>query len=149
MKERRWGRIVNVSSQAAYTGLANHAHYAAAKSGMAGLNFSRAKELSPHGVTVNLVVPGRIKTDILADDLPIRQEEWLGQTPPAGSVASYVMGAALNVGGGLVMGWWQVLTIPLMATGGGRTFVVCATRSSRTTDNPLNVNGGVKNPHSR
>ncbi|MBA3793888.1 MAG: 3-oxoacyl-ACP reductase FabG [Rubrobacter sp.] len=120
MKERRWGRIVNVSSQAAYTGSANHAHYAAAKSGMAGLTFSLAKELGPHGVTANLVVPGRIKTDILADDLPTRQEEWLGQTPArrlgrpeevaaaiaflASESASYVMGAALNVGGGLVMG---------------------------------------------
>lgn len=120
MKERRWGRIVNVSSQAAYTGSANHAHYAAAKAGMAGLTFSLAKELGPHGVTANLVVPGRIETDILADDLPTRREEWLRQTPArrlgrpeevaaaiaflASEPASYVMGAALHVGGGLVMG---------------------------------------------
>ena len=120
MKEHRWGRIVNVSSQAAYTGSANHAHYAAAKAGMAGLTFSLAKELGPHGVTANLVVPGRIETDILADDLPKRREEWLGQTPArrlgrpeevaaaiaflASEPAGYVMGAALHVGGGLVMG---------------------------------------------
>ena len=120
MKERRWGRIVNVSSQAAYTGSANHAHYAAAKSGMMGLTFSLARELGPYGVTANLVVPGRIKTDILADDLPTRREEWLRQTPArrlgrpeevaaviaflASGSASYVMGAALHVGGGLVMG---------------------------------------------
>ncbi len=120
MKERRWGRIVNVSSQAAYTGSANHAHYAAAKSGMMGFTFSLARELGPHGVTANLVVPGRIKTDILADDLPTRGEEWLRQTPArrlgrpeevaaaiaflASESASYVMGAALHVGGGLVMG---------------------------------------------
>lgn len=120
MKERRWGRIVNVSSQAAYTGSANHAHYAAAKSGMTGLTFSLAKELGPHGVTANLVVPGRIETDIIADDLPTRREEWLGQTPArrlgrpeevaaaiaflTSESASYVMGAALHVGGGLVMG---------------------------------------------
>ena len=38
MKERRWGRIINVSSQAAFTGSNNHAHYAAAKSGLLGLN---------------------------------------------------------------------------------------------------------------
>jgi NAD(P)-dependent dehydrogenase (short-subunit alcohol dehydrogenase family) len=87
---------------------------------MAGLTFSLAKELGPHGVTANLVVPGRIETDILADDLPTRREEWLGQTPArrlgrpeevaaaiaflASEPASYVMGAALHVGGGLVMG---------------------------------------------
>jgi 3-oxoacyl-[acyl-carrier protein] reductase len=120
MKEHRWGRIVNVSSQAAYTGSANHAHYAAAKAGMAGLTFSLAKELGPHGVTANLVVPGRVETDILADDLPARREEWLRQTPArrlgrpeevaaaiaflASESSGYVMGAALHVGGGLVMG---------------------------------------------
>jgi len=45
MKTRRWGRIVNVSTQALYTGSKNHAHYAAAKAGLLGFSFSLAKEV--------------------------------------------------------------------------------------------------------
>lgn len=115
-----WGRIINISSQAAYTGSARHAHYAAAKAGLLGLTFTLAKELGPHGVTANVVVPGRIVTDMLSGQLPTRAEEWLGQTPLrrfgqpeevaaaiaflASDEASYITGAALQVGGGLVMG---------------------------------------------
>ena len=58
MKDRRWGRIINLSSQAAYTGSNHHAHYAAAKSGLLGLTFSLAKELGAYGITVNVVAPG-------------------------------------------------------------------------------------------
>jgi NAD(P)-dependent dehydrogenase (short-subunit alcohol dehydrogenase family) len=120
MIARGWGRIINVSSQAAYTGSANHAHYAAAKAGLAGLTFSLAKELGPAGITVNLVAPGRIETDMLAGQMAARAEEWLRQTPLrrfgqpeevaaaiaflASDGASYITGAALQVGGGLVMG---------------------------------------------
>lgn len=120
MQRRGWGRIINVSSQAAYTGSANHAHYAAAKAGLMGLTYSLAKELGPAGITVNVVVPGRIDTDMLADDLASRRDEWMRQTPMrrlgrpeevadaiaflASESASYITGAALHVGGGLVMG---------------------------------------------
>ena len=120
MRERGWGRIVNVSSQAAYAGSANHAHYAAAKAGLLGFSFSLAKELGPSGITVNVVMPGRIATDMLAGDLPARREEWLRQTPLgrlgtpdevaaaiaflASGDAGYITGAVLQVGGGLVMG---------------------------------------------
>src|SRR5208337_659703 len=55
MKERRWGRIINVSSQVAYTGSKNHAHYSAAKSGLLGFTFSLTKELGPCGITANVV----------------------------------------------------------------------------------------------
>lgn len=120
MRAGGWGRIVNVSSQAAYTGSANHAHYAAAKAGLLGLSFSLAKELGPSGITVNVVMPGRIATDMLAADLPARRAEWLSQTPLrrlgapeevaaaiaflASGAAGYITGAVLQVGGGLVMG---------------------------------------------
>ncbi len=120
MLARRWGRIINVSSQAAYTGSVRHAHYAAAKAGLLGFTFSLAKEVGPHNVTANVVVPGRIETDMLAEQLPARGAEWLRQTPLgrlgrpeevaaaiaflASEAASYITGAALHVGGGLVMG---------------------------------------------
>jgi NAD(P)-dependent dehydrogenase (short-subunit alcohol dehydrogenase family) len=120
MKERGWGRIINVSSQAALTGSSNHAHYAAAKSGLLGLTFSLAKELATSGITANVVVPGRIVTDLLLSRMPGREEEWMGQTPMrrfgrpeevAGPIAflasedaSYITGAVLNVSGGQLMG---------------------------------------------
>lgn len=119
MQQREWGRIINLSTQAVYTGSANHAHYAAAKSGLLGLTFSLAKEVGPYGITVNLVAPGRIRTDLLVPNLPRREEEWLRQTPMrrlgeaeevagpivflASEAARYVTGATLHVNGGLVM----------------------------------------------
>ncbi|MEO8392810.1 MAG: 3-oxoacyl-ACP reductase family protein [Chloroflexota bacterium] len=120
MRAQGWGRIVNVASQVIFTGSVNHAHYAAAKSGLLGLTFSLAKEVSASGVTVNLVSPGRIVTDMIIDKIAQREQEWLAQTPMrrlgqpeevasviaflASDAASYVTGANLNVNGGLVMG---------------------------------------------
>jgi NAD(P)-dependent dehydrogenase (short-subunit alcohol dehydrogenase family) len=119
MKTRRWGRIVNVSTQALYTGSKNHAHYAAAKAGLLGFSFSLAKEVGEHGITVNLVAPGRIRTDLLLERSAGREAEWMGQTPLrrfgepgeiAGAIvflaspaAGYITGATLHVNGGLVM----------------------------------------------
>ena len=120
MKERRWGRIINVSSQVAYTGSNNHAHYSAAKSGLLGFTFSLTKELGPYGITANVVAPGRILTDLLVERMPGREQEWMSQTPMrrfgrpeevaatiaflASEEASYITGAVINVNGGLVMG---------------------------------------------
>ena len=120
MKQNRWGRIISLSSQAAQTGSGFHAHYAASKSGLQGLTFSLAKELGPEGITVNLVSPGRIETDMIHERSNSREEEWLRQTPLkrlgspkevadavaflASDKASYITGAELNVNGGLQMG---------------------------------------------
>jgi len=120
MKARQWGRIINVTSQAAYTGSSNHAHYAAAKAGLIGLTFSLAKELARSGITANAVAPGRIVTDMLMELAPGREQEWLAQTPMrrfgrpeeaaaaivflASEAASYITGANLNVNGGQLMG---------------------------------------------
>jgi len=116
----KWGRIINVSSQVALTGSANHAHYAAAKAGLLGLTYSAAKEFGASGVTVNAVLPGRIETNMISKRSKGRIDEWLRQTPLgrlgkpdevasliaflASEKASYLTGAAINVNGGLVMG---------------------------------------------
>jgi 3-oxoacyl-[acyl-carrier protein] reductase len=75
MKEHRWGRIINVSSQVAFTGSNNHAHYTAAKSGLLGFSFSLTKELGPYGITANVVAPGRILTDLLVERMAGREQE--------------------------------------------------------------------------
>jgi 3-oxoacyl-[acyl-carrier protein] reductase len=119
MRRVGWGRIVSVSSQVVATGSSGHAHYAAAKSGLNGLTYSLAKELGPDGITVNLVVPGRILTDIITHRLAEREDDWLSQTPlrrfgqpeeVAAAIAflvsdeaGYITGASLHVNGGLVM----------------------------------------------
>jgi 3-oxoacyl-[acyl-carrier protein] reductase len=60
MKEARWGRIVNISSVAAWGGGVIGPHYAASKAGMLGLTRYAAKELGPHGITVNAIAPAFI-----------------------------------------------------------------------------------------
>ena len=120
MVGKKWGRIINVSSQVALTGSANHAHYATAKAGLLGLTYSAAKEYGASGVTVNAVLPGRIETNMISQRSKGRLDEWLAQTPlnrlgspdeVSGVInflvsekASYMTGAAINVNGGLVMG---------------------------------------------
>ena len=120
MVSKKWGRVINISSQVALTGSANHAHYAAAKAGLLGLTYSAAKEYGASGVTVNAVLPGRIETKMIADRSVGRLDEWLSQTPLnrlgrpdevasminflASDASSYITGAAINVNGGLVMG---------------------------------------------
>jgi NAD(P)-dependent dehydrogenase (short-subunit alcohol dehydrogenase family) len=120
MMERKWGRIINISSQVVYTGSNKHAHYAAAKAGLLGFTYSIVKELGPYGITANLVSPGRILTDMIIPHIPTRKEEWLMQTPLkrfgepdevantivflASNESSYITGANIHVNGGLVMG---------------------------------------------
>jgi len=120
MIAKKWGRIINVSSQVALTGSADHAHYSAAKAGLLGLTYSAAKEYGKESITVNAVLPGRIQTNMITERSKGRLDEWLSQTPLnrlgrptevadmitflVSEKASYITGAAINVNGGLVMG---------------------------------------------
>ena len=117
---QKQGRIVNFTSIAAVRGAySGHAHYAAAKGGVASLTRTLANELGRHQITVNAVAPGVIRTDMTAQALDERESEYAQQTAlgrigqpdeAAGAVlflvspaADYVTGQTLHVNGGMWM----------------------------------------------
>jgi 3-oxoacyl-[acyl-carrier protein] reductase len=122
MKARKFGRIVNFASIAARRGSDRvGVHYAAAKGGIIGLTKTLALELGPHGITVNAIAPGFIKTPrIEAAQWGNAPEEFLNSLPLrragkpddiAGVVAmlcsaagGYVSGATIDVNGGWYFG---------------------------------------------
>jgi 3-oxoacyl-[acyl-carrier protein] reductase len=65
MRQRKWGRIINLSSVAAQTGGAVGAHYAASKAGIIGLTHSCASAFIREGITVNAIAPALIETDMV------------------------------------------------------------------------------------
>ncbi|MDE0803168.1 MAG: 3-oxoacyl-ACP reductase FabG [Acidimicrobiales bacterium] len=120
MMRARFGRIVFMSSVGAYMGAAGQANYAASKAGLIGLARSMARELAPRNITVNVVTPGPIETDMLAALDDDRREAMtsvvpLGRLGAADEVAAavrfltsetagFITGAVLPVDGGIAMG---------------------------------------------
>ena len=118
MREQGYGRIVHFSSTAGKTvSTIGGCHYTAAKHGVLGLTRALAKELAPHGVTVNAVCPGLIDTEMVRDtisDEKVREYEASFPIPRLGTPAevadlvgflvsesaSYITGAALDINGG-------------------------------------------------
>ena len=117
MKERRWGRIVNIASRAGRTYiLQSSAFYSASKAGTIGLTRSIAGEYAPHGITCNCIAPGRIRTpltDISADDVKAFsvQEIPVGRVGEPEEIASavsflasdraaFITGTVMDVNGG-------------------------------------------------
>jgi 3-oxoacyl-[acyl-carrier protein] reductase len=68
MRQRKWGRIINLSSVAAQTGGAVGAHYAASKAGIIGLMHSCASSLIQDGITMNAIAPALIETDMVTNN---------------------------------------------------------------------------------
>jgi 3-oxoacyl-[acyl-carrier protein] reductase len=74
MCERGFGRIVFISSVAAFTGGLIGAHYAASKSGLHGLAHNLASQGAAHGVTVNVVAPALVESDMIPQDPDLRRQ---------------------------------------------------------------------------
>ncbi|HET7523602.1 MAG TPA: 3-oxoacyl-ACP reductase FabG [Acidimicrobiales bacterium] len=120
MIRARKGRIIFISSVVAMTGSPGQTNYAASKAGLIGLARSLAREIGGRGVTVNVVAPGFVTTDMTAQLSDARQAEILEQVPLkrmaspaevaaavtflASDEAGYITGAVLPVDGGLGMG---------------------------------------------
>jgi len=100
MCERGFGRIVFVSSVAAYTGGLVGAHYAASKAGLHGLAHSLAKQGAAHGVTVNVIAPALIETDMIPSDPGARRQlaasRAVGRLGTAEEVADLVAAVVRN-----------------------------------------------------
>jgi NAD(P)-dependent dehydrogenase (short-subunit alcohol dehydrogenase family) len=120
MAERRYGRIINIASIGSFLGLLEVAAYSASKAAVASLTKSLAIEWAPHGICVNAITPGVIRTALnekMLSGTP-RGNEWLMRTPMkrfgqaeelagaavylASDAASYTTGSVLIVDGGIL-----------------------------------------------
>ncbi len=119
MAKARGGRIVNIGSVVGITGNAGQVNYAASKAGLVGLSKSLAQELSGRAITVNVVAPGFVETDMTAGLPPEVRDGMLKQIPLGrfgspddiarsvvflcSDAAAYVTGQTLVVDGGMTM----------------------------------------------
>jgi 3-oxoacyl-[acyl-carrier protein] reductase len=121
MKANRYGRVVNLSSTAGKSvSTLGGAHYTASKAGLLGLTRAAAKELGPHGITVNAVCPGLIDTELTrehatpeqlavhARSFPVQRLGTAAEVAElisflASERAGYITGAAIDINGGDLM----------------------------------------------
>src|ERR1017187_762436 len=113
MRERQWGRIVNLSSVAAQVGGVVGPHYAASKAGMLGLTHFYAQRFAKEGITANSIAPALVETEMVTSNLNARPERIpIGRFGAVAEVADvavmlctngYITGQTINVDGGWYM----------------------------------------------
>ncbi len=110
MRQRRWGRIINISSGAAKTGGIVGIHYTSAKAGLEGLTRAYASRLIKEGITVNAIAPSLIATDMIPDKENQRKKIPLGRLGHPEEVAEavvflagneYITGQVIALNGGM------------------------------------------------
>jgi 3-oxoacyl-[acyl-carrier protein] reductase len=119
MREQKRGAIVNISSMSGKVGMVGQTNYSAAKAGIVGLSKAAAKEMAHHGVRVNVIQPGLIRSamtealpqhiwDQKVSEIPLQR---VGEPRDVAQVAlflasemsSYMTGTVLEVSGGRFM----------------------------------------------
>ena len=119
MLKQRSGRIISISSVVGQAGNAGQTNYAASKAGLIGFSKALARELASRNITVNVVAPGLIETDMTKAITDKAQDGWAAQIPLgrlgttadvaaavcflASDEASYITGQVLAVNGGMYM----------------------------------------------
>ena len=119
MRERRYGRIINLSSVHGFAAGVNHAHYEATKGGITMFTKALAIELAPHRITVNAIAPGAIEVERYFKTMASYDPQRMGSRIPLGRVGypedvaplavllaseqgSYITGETILVDGGLI-----------------------------------------------
>jgi len=121
MKERGYGRIINISSSAGRSvSTLGGAHYTASKAGLLGLTRAAAKETAPFGITVNAISPGLVDTEMVRKTTTKKELQHFLETFPINRIgtpeevgdlavflcsdkASYITGASIDINGGDLM----------------------------------------------
>lgn len=121
MRQRKWGRVVQISSINGQKGQYGQANYAASKAGMHGFTISLAQENARHGITVNTVCPGYVATEMVMAVPEEVREKIVAQIPTGrlgrpdeiayavefltAEEAAWITGSNVAVNGGQYMGW--------------------------------------------
>jgi 3-oxoacyl-[acyl-carrier protein] reductase len=119
MLKQRGGRIIAISSVVGQTGNVGQTNYAASKAGLIGFSKALAREVASRGITVNVVAPGLIQTDMIGGLSEMSRIDWAAQIPMgrlgtpddvaaavcflASDEAAYITGHVLAVNGGMYM----------------------------------------------